>query len=551
MLKALSIQNYAIIEKLDIEFYQGLSIVTGETGAGKSILLGALSLILGQRADSSVLNNKTRKCIVEATFDIKDYGLKNFFSANDVDYADHTLIRREISEEGKSRSFVNDTPVNLSLLKDLGAKLVDIHSQHQNLNLNDNLFQLRVVDSMAQHGSMLEDYHEKYTQYRKLFVQYNELKDKMAQTKADAEYFQFQFDQLNDARLQAEEQQELEAELEVLKHAEEIKKSLENATQLLSGENISVLIQLKEAISLTSKIKSFYQPAEELSQRLESIYVEMKDIAGEAAHQEEKIDLDPSRLIQVNERLDLFYSLFQKHRVSSVLELIDLRNDLEEKLSNISSFDDRLEAIGKETDRLKEELSMLSAKLSHSRAKVIPVIESRISELLKILAIPNAAFKVQQTLLDDFTPTGMDKVSFLFSANKQSDLQDISRVASGGELSRLMLSIKSLLSQSIGLPTIIFDEIDTGVSGDVADKVGNIIKEMSYSMQVINITHLPQIASKGKYHYFVYKTDINDASRTNIKLLTKDERVIEIAKMLSGEKVTDAAMDNARVLLNR
>ncbi|MDP4273889.1 MAG: DNA repair protein RecN [Bacteroidota bacterium] len=550
MLKYLSIQNYAIIDKVVIDFHPGFSIITGETGAGKSIIMGALSLIIGQRADTSVLNDKSRKCIAEAEFDITRYNLKDFFTQNNIDYSDNTLIRREINEEGKSRAFINDTPVNLSVMRELGVKLIDIHSQHQNLNLSDNLFQLKVIDALAQHNELFEKYRSCYKNYRLLEKDYKDILENASKAKSDLDYFQFQFDQLNEAKLLSGEQEGLEVELEELKHAEEIKRNLSLADQLLSDDGNSVLNQLKESVSLTGRLIPFFPRVSEINQRLESAYIELKDIAAETDMLNEKMEINPERTAFINERLDLIYGLEQKHRVGSVDELIILRDELGNKIEGITSFDTQIGLLSKKLAEEKDKLCKLAAKLSDDRMKVIPSLEKEVIAVLQQLGIRNANFKVVHSLLEDFTPNGLDRVSFLFSANKQSDLQDISKVASGGELSRVMLSIKYIISSNIDLPTIIFDEIDAGVSGEVADKMGNILKKMSKNMQVINITHLPQIACKGNYHYVVYKKDNNHTTYTQVRLLQPEERVMEIAKMLSGEKMTAAAIDNAKTLLS-
>ncbi|MDP4225816.1 MAG: DNA repair protein RecN [Bacteroidota bacterium] len=550
MLKYLSIQNYAIIDKVVIDFHPGFSIITGETGAGKSIIMGALSLIIGQRADTSVLNDKSRKCIAEAEFDITRYNLKDFFIQNNIDYSDNTLIRREINEEGKSRAFINDTPVNLSVMRELGVKLIDIHSQHQNLNLSDNLFQLKVIDALAQHNELFEKYRSCYKNYRLLEKDYKDILENASKAKSDLDYFQFQFDQLNEAKLLSGEQEGLEVELEELKHAEEIKRNLSLADQLLSDDGNSVLNQLKESVSLTGRLIPFFPRVSEINQRLESAYIELKDIAAETDMLNEKMEINPERTAFINERLDLIYGLEQKHRVGSVDELIILRDELGNKIEGITSFDTQIGLLSKKLAEEKDKICKLAAKLSDDRMKVIPSLEKEVIAVLQQLGIRNANFKVVHSLLEDFTPNGLDRVSFLFSANRQSDLQDISKVASGGELSRVMLSIKYIISSNIDLPTIIFDEIDAGVSGEVADKMGNILKKMSKNMQVINITHLPQIACKGNYHYVVYKKDNNHTTYTQVRLLQPEERIMEIAKMLSGEKMTAAAIDNAKTLLS-
>ncbi len=549
MIQLLSIENYAIIDSLEINFKKGLSIITGETGAGKSILLGALSLILGKRADSSVLRDKSRKCIVEGTFDIRDYSFKNFLAENDIDYEDLTILRREISPNGKSRSFINDSPVNLNILKELGLRFIDIHSQHENLNLGNSQFQLKVIDSYSKSGELLKQYQEKFILYRNLSKEYMDLLERSQQSQADADYFNFQHDQLNAAKLVENEQEELELELEKLKHAEEIKTSLNNSAYLLDGDEKTILSGLKEINSLIGKIVQYFPDITDLGKRIESSYIELKDVAGELELLAEKVDLDPKKLEYINERLDLLYSLQQKHKVISVKDLIDIRESLLQKINEVSSYETRLEELKKKADDCGRQLDELAGRLSKQRQGSAADIEQEITGLLVDLGIPNGKFEIRHEVTGDYTLNGRDNIEFLFTANKNIPLQEISRIASGGELSRLMLSIKSLLSGTSGMPTIIFDEIDTGVSGEIADKVGNIIEKMSGGMQIINITHLPQVASKGDYHYLVYKSDEGKTTTAHIKLLNNDERHIEIARMLSGEELTEAAMKNARELL--
>jgi DNA repair protein RecN (Recombination protein N) len=549
MLTTLAIQNYALIQELTIDFSKGLSIITGETGAGKSILLGALSLLVGQRADTSVLLDQSRKCIVEGTFQINGYGLEDMFTQYELDFDNTSVIRREISPDGKSRAFVNDSPVNLSILKDLGERLIDIHSQHQNQYLENSQFQLRVLDTFAGHSEILQHYRDTFTHYRSLKTEHQNISDTAAKNKADLDYFQFQYDQLQAARLQDDELDALEKELTLLTHSEEIKSSLAGASVALSGETNSVVVLLKDSLVAFSKIKGFYSPAIELQTRLESIFLEIKDIAHETENLCEHIDHDPVRIDFVKQRLDLLYSLLQKHRCGSMPELISVRNEFKQKIDEISTTDSRLEELKKEIDKVRSTLENIAAAISGNRKKVISSIENNVLELLRQLGISNGLFKVEITTTDDFTSNGTDKVRFLFSANKQGILQELAKVASGGEMARLMLSIKATISSAIILPTIIFDEIDAGVSGDIADKMGNVIYHMSESAQIINITHLPQIASKGENHYFVYKQDLDNKTQTSIKKLKSEERIVEIARMLSGEQLSDAAINNAKTLL--
>jgi len=549
MLVSLYIQNYALINSLNIELASGFTILTGETGAGKSILLGALSLIVGQRADTSVLNDKSNKCIVEGTFNISEYKLKTFFEANELDYAENTVIRREINAGGLSRAFINDTPVNLNILKELGWRLIDIHSQHQNLALSDNLYQLKVVDAYAQNADLLKEYELAFKIYKENLAEQQRVKELADKSKADQDYFQFQFNQLEEANFQIDEQANLELELETLTHAEEIKLALITASQIINDEGISILNQLKEAKNKLSQIKQYYPLAAEYCERMEIAYLELKDISSEASNKSDQIDFNPEKLLFLNQRLDLIYSLQQKHRVQTIAELLEIKETLQQKLSAISSYDLQLEKLEKIIAENKKQLTDLASKLTKKRTSVFVEIEKNIVANLVQLGMPNASFKINHEVFDEFKNTGTDKISFLFSANKNGELLDVFKVASGGELSRLMLSIKSLISSSSGLPTIIFDEIDSGVSGDIADKMAVIMRKMSSKMQVISITHLPQIASKGDSHFVVYKQDNQQTTYSNMKQLNNQERIIEIAKMLSGEKITEAALQNAKELL--
>jgi DNA repair protein RecN (Recombination protein N) len=551
MLQSIYIQNYALINELEIDFNKGLNIITGETGAGKSILLGALSLVLGQRADTSVLKDKSKKCFVEAHFQIKQYQIKDFFKQNDLDYEDITTIRREITDNGKSRAFINDTPVNLSVLKDLSTNLIDIHSQHESLLLGDDHFQLSLVDSFANHQDLLNTYRNKYEDYLILNSEYNKLVNNAEKAKSDLDYFQFQFDQLEELKLIEGEQKELEDELEQLNHAEEIKLKLSECYNFLSGEELSIISNLKQAKTAIESISKYIKEGEELTQRLDSAYIELQDIDNEIEQLNEKIEHDPSRIEFIRERLDSIYAQEQKHKVSSIEELIIVRDELQQKIDHINSYDFETEKLKKQVDLLQNELEQDAKSISNNRKTVIPKIEDKVIAILKQLGIPNANFKVEQIPAEEFLPTGKEFIRFLFSANKNVALEELSKVASGGEISRLMISIKSLIVETKTLPTIIFDEIDTGTSGEIADKMGSIIKKMSKNMQVINITHLPQIAGKGDFHYLVYKKDNHETTNTYIKLLSQEERISEIAKMLSGEALTDAAIQNAKVLLSK
>lgn len=550
MLLKLAVRNYALIRELDLSFGNGLTIITGETGAGKSILLGALSLILGARADSSVLLDLTEKCIVEGTFRIEDYDLEDFFSRNDLDYESQAILRREINPAGKSRAFINDTPVVLGVLKELGERLIDIHSQHQTLMLNDNAFQLNIIDSFAGTGQLKAKYRSEFIGYRKLQKEYDELKEKHEKNRSDLEYFRALLGQLDEAGLKDGEQEELEKEQELLEHAEEIKQALENASRLLSEESGSVLSMLREARSVIAKINSFLPPDLNIHSRLDSSFIELDDISTEIARIGQETEADPHRLEIVNGRLDTLYSLFRKHHAKDQKELIIRKTEMENALKSIETNDERLDELSGLLAKATGSLRAAASGISEMRKSALPAIESKISGQLKQLGIPNARFEISLTGTPDFTSSGTDTADFLFSANRQTRPENIARIASGGELSRVMLSLKSLLTESLNLPTIIFDEIDSGVSGEVADKVGQILLGMGKYMQVVNITHLPQVASRGNVHYHVYKEDTGESTITRVKLLSAEERVREVARLLSGSEVTETAIKNARELIS-
>jgi DNA repair protein RecN (Recombination protein N) len=548
MLVKLSVQNYALIERLDINLENGLTIITGETGAGKSILLGALSLILGTRADTSVLLKLNEKCIVEGTFRIEGYDLYEFFKNNELDYDSHVILRREINTAGKSRAFINDTPVTINILKELADRLIDIHSQHQNLMLNENSFQLNVIDSYAGNGKIIDDYKETFLKYRKFKKEFSEIKEKSDKNKADLEYYQFQLNQIEEARLKSGEYLELENEQEILSHAEEIKLNLTSSSSLLSEDANSILTMLRTIRQNLSRIIPFLREADAFHSRVESSFLELNDLANEIEKLSDRIEADPKRLTFINDRLDTINTLIQKHRVKDVDQLLVRKNELSELVSNIVSSDERLEELEILLNRELDQLKTFGYEISENRNNVLSDIESYIESILRQLGIPNAKFKIELKRAPDFNINGIDIADFLFSANKQIPPENLARIASGGELSRVMLSLKSLLTKNKNLPTIIFDEIDSGVSGEVADMVGQILSDMAKYMQVINITHLPQVAIRGKNHFHVFKDDIGDATVTRIKLLTADERVFEVAKLLSGSEVTESALQNAREL---
>jgi DNA repair protein RecN (Recombination protein N) len=551
MLKHLTIENYALIEKLEISFTEGLSIITGETGAGKSIILGALSLILGQRADTNVLFDKNRKCMVEGTFSIKEYELQDFFADNELDYEDTALIRREINQQGKSRAFINDTPVNLNQLKELTEKLVDIHSQHKTFELNSNEFQLMIVDNFADNSDKIKDYKKHFTEYHEMLNKLAGLTEKERSAKADYDYFQFQFDELDKAALVAGEQVETENELKTLNNAENIKSGLARAIFALSGSDSNLISGISEITGILNQLSKYSNDIEELSKRILAAGIEFKDIASEAENLAEKIVYDPQRIEELEQRLDMIYRLQQKHRVSTVEELIAIKEDISEKIGSINSIDAQINALKKEAEDAYSKLLDKALKISAKRSSVKEQIEKRITGLLKQLGMPDSVFVIEQERLEVPGLNGTDKIKFLFTANKGSEPAEISRIASGGELSRLMLSIKSVISQRRLLPTIVFDEIDTGVSGDIAVKVGNILQQMAATMQVITITHLPQIAGKAGAHYFVYKKIKENITKTYIRQLSENERITEIANMLSGNKESEAALSTARELLGK
>ena len=549
MLVKLFVKNYALIKEMDVGLEKGLTIITGETGAGKSILMGALSLILGNRADTSVLLDKEEKCIVEGTFKIEEYDINDFFTENDLDYEPVTTLRREINQAGKSRAFINDSPVTINLMKELGEKLIDIHSQHQTLMLHDNSFQLDVIDSFGGNGILKNDYRASYNNYRKLKKDYNAVKENADRNASDLEYYRFQFKQLEEAKLIPGEQENLEKEQEILSHSEEIKLAFGNSSSILSSDETSVISMLKDVRSNIGKIKEFLPEAEILFSRISSAYIELDDLAGEIEKLGLSIDADPARLTLVNERLDLIYSLIKKHRVSDLNELISKKDEINKIIQSIVTSDERVNELERLLENEIKNLKDLSGMMSVKRKSILGEIEGNIIDLLRQLGMPNARFVILMSDLKEFTPAGLDQVDFLFSANKQVPPENLARIASGGELSRVMLCLKSLLSKNNNLPTIIFDEIDSGVSGEVADKVGQILSGMGKYMQVVNITHLPQVASRGSRHFHVYKDDTGESTITRVKLLSMDERILEVARLLSGREVTETSIENARELL--
>lgn len=556
MITNLHIENYALIEHLDIDFHKGFSIITGETGAGKSIILGAIGLLLGQRADTKSIKTGEKRCIIEATFDVSGYELDSFFNDNELDFdGKECIVRRELTSAGKSRSFINDTPASLSQLKEIGEHLIDVHSQHKNLLLGKEDFQISVLDIIGQNAEMLTSYKDEYSSYKTLLQQLNEAKEAAKNAKKDEEFLRFQVSQLADAALKEGEQTELEEESEVLSHAEEIKEALYEAQGCMQNPNDSgndVLQLLKQSIHSLQGISGVFAQADELIQRMDSCFIELKDIADEIESKADDIEFNPQRLEWVNERLSLIYSLQKKHDVESVEALLSLQSELEQKLLLIDNSDDFINELSAKCDAQYNKVLKLAQKLSSSRKKAAKLVEKAMVDRLVPLGMPNVQFAVQfDELADKLSPSGMDHVTFLFSANKNAQLQDVSQVASGGEIARVMLSLKALIAGAVKLPTIIFDEIDTGVSGSIAEKMAKIMLEMgNQNRQVISITHLPQIAALGQSHYKVYKEDNEQSTVSHIIELTKEQRIEEIAHMLSGENITQAALDNAKSLLN-
>lgn len=555
MLQSLNVSNYALIQSLELDFRPNYTTITGETGSGKSILLGALGLILGERADTTVLQDKSRKCIVEGAFELSEYAsnytINNFFERHDLDYDHLTTIRREITPNGRSRAFVNDTPVTLAQLKELTTQLVDIHSQHETLTINDSEFQLSVVDSSAGNEELLLKYHQEWKAYRDLKSEMMRLEEEESRSKLDLDFYQFQVKELDEADLKEGEETVHEEELQTLANAEDIKRVLHGAVDAFSGDSTNLLATLKEIRTALKKIAGFNASLGTLNERLNSASLELEDVAAELEQMADDVAHNPERLQWLNDRLDLLNSLMNKHRVTDSAALIALHTELDEKVNSIGSLSEDIEKLRIQIQQQEEKLTALASKISAKRQKALPKIMEQVHGMLSLMAMPHAKLEIECTPLQTFGPNGMDRVRFLFKANKGGDLKELGKVASGGELSRLMLSIKALMASVKTLPTIILDEIDTGISGDVADKAGNIMKQMATNMQVICITHLPQIASKGDHHYKVAKETTNDSTITCVHILNETERVDEIAKMLSGESLSEAAIENAKVLLSQ
>ncbi len=550
MLKQLYIKNFTLIDELNISLYPGFSVITGETGAGKSIILGAIGLLLGNRADSKAIKAGRDRCVIEAHFDLSRYGMQKFFDDNDIDYdADDTIIRRELTAAGKSRAFINDTPVPLTRMRELGEQLVDIHSQHQNLLLQKEDFQLNVVDIIAQDADQLKVYQKEYYAYRKAKELLEELKAEIAKNRENEEFMRFQHKELDDANLQEGELEQLEQEAETLSHSEDIKTALYEADSALSGENDSILDKLKNATHHLENICDVYPSMADVAGRMQSSYIELKDIAQEISSSVDHVEFDPNRLDAINTRLDKLYTLQQKFHVETVTELIATRDRIAEQLSHIDNGDEDIEEKEKEVAALLVKAEKQAALLTSIRQKSAKTIEKEMKGRLIPLGIPNVRFEIAFAE-KPLSGNGADKVSFLFSANKSTQLQPVSQVASGGEIARVMLSLKAMISGAVKLPTIIFDEIDTGVSGKIAEKMADIMEEMGLqNRQVLSITHLPQIAAKGSHHYKVLKEETENGTISHMKELNNQERIEEIAQMLSGSDITQAALANAKELL--
>ncbi len=550
MLTQLSINNYALINQLSIDFSSGLSIITGETGAGKSILLGALGLVLGNRADLSSLKDTSRKCVVEAKVAISNYHLQDFFEEVDLDYEAETIIRREILPSGKSRAFVNDTPVRLSILNELRSKLVDVHSQHQTLEISDNSFQFSIVDALANNQDKIDSYKRGFSQLNRLKKELLILELAQKEANQQYDYNLHLFNELEEANLKSDEQEALEEKLERLNNIEDIKLNLSEALEISINEEIGIQSLLNTLENRLSKIATFSKEYQDLSERITSVKIEIDDVVSELENANENVEFNPNEIEELNDRLQLVYNLQKKHYVSSNEELLKVLDDLSEKVSQVENAEETINNKKKEIEDVSEKLDKVAALITKSRNTAIPKLTKELEFLLSELGMENARFSIKIKSTSNYFSNGKDELEFLFSANKGGNFGELKKVASGGELSRIMLSVKTILSQNTQLPTIIFDEIDTGVSGEVSNKIAAIMQQMSLNMQVIAITHLPQIASKGTNHYKVYKKEVNGITTTNLKQLTSEERIIEIAEMLSGKDISESALTHAKELLN-
>jgi DNA repair protein RecN (Recombination protein N) len=550
MLQRLFVQNFALIDNLEIHFQEGLTVITGETGAGKSILLGAIALAMGARADRDSLKNKEKKCIVEIEYDVQKLTLQEFFDTNELDFDLQTIIRREISPSGKSRAFINDTPVNLSLVKELGNRLIDIHSQHENLELNQFDFQFSVIDILADNFSSLKEYQNNYNKYQHLLKNINNLKEKHEIQKQRHDFIDFQYNELENAKLKSNEQNELEQEQNRLENSETIAENLSQALVRFNREDYGILDELNNAKQEISRIASYFHNGEDLQTRINSSLIDLTDLVQDLTEKADTIQYDPQRLDEINKRLNLIYSLQQKHNKPSIDDLLFIKNELEDELNAFESFEEDLQLLEKKKIELFQQLSTLADKLHKSRLEAAEKTSDNINEQLKELGMASAIFSIEVQKSDELSKYGKSSVSFKFAPDKKTDSRLLTKVASGGELSRIMLILKSLIAAKKSLPTIIFDEIDTGVSGEIANKMGQIMKSMSGNMQLIAITHLPQIAAKGEHHKIVYKTQEDTGSKTKIKNITEAERIIAIAQMLSTDNPSDAAIANAKELLS-
>ncbi len=549
MLTSLSIKNYALIDNLSVNFNNGLSIITGETGAGKSILLGGLSLVLGKRADLSSVKNKSEKCIIEAVFDIANYNLKQVFLEQDLDYEPQTIIRREILPSGKSRAFVNDTPVNLNALQVLNSYLIDIHSQHQTLELTNNQFQFKVIDALAKNDDLLLDYIKNLNLFRDFNKELNDLKNFQSEAIKEQDYNLFLLKELEEANLVKGELKLLEEEYETLNNVEEIKEKLSQANQLLNDEQLGILSSLTELKNTIQNISNFSPNYLELFNRINSSLIELDDVFIEVENSQDQLNADPNRLEQVNSKLQILHNLFQKHNINTIDELISTKKDLSHKVMVTENLDSDISELETKISQARNKVTDLANEIHKKRKKAIPDLVKQLHEILVNLGIPNAQFKLELNKKEEFFNNGCDELSFLFSANKGAILNELKKTASGGELSRIMLAIKYILSKHIQLPTIMFDEIDSGVSGEISNMMAEIMKKMSESMQVFTITHLPQIAAKGDVHFKVFKEDIDNKTYTKLIRLNQDDRIVEIAQMLGGDKMTDSAVVHAKSLL--
>lgn len=550
MITALSIKNYALIERLTIDFSKGFSIITGETGAGKSIILGALGLVLGKRADLTSLKNKEEKCIIEAQFDISKYNLKAFFEANDLDYEEETIIRREILPSGKSRAFVNDSPVNLQELQDLGLFLIDIHSQQQTRELTDENVQFDIIDAIAVNQEIISEYQSLLKSYKSDKSKLNSLIKKQSESNKEKEYHTFLLNELQTAQLKAGEQEELESVFEKLNNVESIREAIDKTLAISNEEQFGVSGNLKEIKNALSKIASFAPEYQELLERIISLSIEFDDISSEMNSCSEKIVLDPEQLEQTNQKLQLIYNLQKKHQVATVDELLEIQSQLENEVVELGNIEEEIAHLNTEIIQKTTQLDILANTIHNNRVEAIPLLSEKMIGILATLGMPNSRFNIEVTQGESYFANGNDELQFLFSANKGTDFGLLKKVASGGEMSRIMLAVKAILAQYSKLPTLIFDEIDTGVSGEIAIKMGEIMKQMSHTMQIFAITHLPQIAAKGDAHFKVSKSTIGDDTQSELKLLTDDERVVEIAQMLSGAIISDSALNHAKALLN-